>query len=78
MFWKEDKWKSSENFHCKENNCFSRKISGKVQKTFAAKRIIVSQGEEVEKFRKFFAAKRIIVSQGEEVEKFRKLLLQRE
>ena len=51
-------------FGCKENNCFSRKISGKVQKTFAAKRIIVSQGEEVEKFRKCLAAKRIIVSQG--------------
>ena len=41
-----------------------RRKSGKVKKTFAAKRIIVSQGEEVEKFRKFFAAKRIIVSQG--------------
>ena len=76
MFLKEKKWRSSENFlqrelflkenNCfKENNYFSRKISGKVQKTFAAKRIIVSQGEEVEKFRKFFAAKRIIVSQVE-------------
>ena len=66
MFLKEDKWKSSENFRCKENNCFSRRRSGEVQKFFAAKRIIVSQGEEVEKFRKFFAAKRIIVSQRED------------
>ena len=40
-------------FRCKENKCFSRKISGKVKKTFAAKRIIVSQGEEMEKFRNF-------------------------
>ena len=57
---------------------FLKRRSGEVKKTFAAKRIIVSQREEVEKFRKFFAAKRIIVSQGEEVEKFRKYFLCKE
>ena len=72
MFLKEKKWKSLEIFCCKENNCFSRKLSGKVKKTFAAKRIIVSQGEEVEKLRNFFSARRIIIFQGEEVEKFTK------
>ena len=41
-----------------------RRKSGEVKKFFSARRTIISQGEEVEKFRKFFAAKRIIVSQG--------------
>ena len=36
----------------------------KFRKFFSARRIIISQGEEVEMFRKFFTVKRIIVSQG--------------
>ena len=36
----------------------------KLRNFLSARRIIISQGEEVEMFRKFFAVKRIIVSQG--------------
>ena len=42
-------------FSLKGNNCFSRRRSGKVQNILLSSRIIVSQGEEVEKFIKFFS-----------------------
>ena len=49
---------------CKENNCFSRRRSGEVQKIFCCKENDCFSRKISGKVQKTFAAKRMIVSQG--------------